>query len=60
MTTTVYPRVGGGTRCRFPFPFRTQGLSPRWRGNRVELDQRTVRERSIPALAGEPSICSSG
>ena len=31
---TVYPRVGGGTKLRLPFPVYPSGLSPRGRGNR--------------------------
>ena len=53
-TITVYPRVCGGTSSALCSSQCLPGLSPRVRGNRVELNQRTIRERSIPACAGEP------
>ena len=52
---TVYPRVCGGTSYLLAGRFCREGLSPRVRGNRI-LDGRVIlRERSIPACAGEPT-----
>ena len=53
-TTTVYPRVCGGTRVSSGLNNVSGGLSPRVRGN---LSRGTVMSRgtgSIPACAGEP------
>ena len=50
----VYPRVGGATR---PSPVHDplgQGLSPRGRGNQIEVLQTGRIWRSIPAWAGQP------
>ncbi len=53
-STTVYPRVCGGTRSEYRSPSTTKGLSPRVRGNRAgHFVQYRIR-RSIPACAGEP------
>ena len=54
----VYPRVGGGTVSNWPLYQRSQGLSPRGRGNRVELALVPALPGSIPAWAGEP--CRTG
>ena len=51
----VYPRVGGGTVDGSKPIGVVQGLSPRWRGNRLHKASESLRLRSIPALAGEPS-----
>ena len=50
----VYPRVCGGTASTPVQARRGGGLSPRVRGNRTEADDDRLRERSIPACAGEP------
>ena len=53
-SSTVYPRVCGGTKrksTRDPLP---AGLSPRVRGNRRNEGRRQSNGRSIPACAGEP------
>ena len=55
MSRTVYPRVGGGTNATSAELFLVVGLSPRGRGNRGKPPVLAVRERSIPAWAGEPS-----
>ena len=51
----VYPRVCGGTRQTPCKPLHAPGLSPRVRGNPVELQQITQPLGSIPACAGEPT-----
>ena len=51
---TVYPRVCGGTKVRPVFLDRPSGLSPRVRGNLLQLPRRGVGVGSIPACAGEP------
>ena len=51
---TVYPRVGGATRCCYDDPSPCGGLSPRGRGNRIPLLVLVVRIGSIPAWAGQP------
>ena len=59
----VYPRVCGGTRQPRECRLLDEGLSPRVRGNPVEPAGGFVRQRSIPACAGEPcsgSAISSG
>ena len=53
--TEVYPRVCGGTRRQTARKNRKKGLSPRVRGNRVELPRCPPASRSIPACAGEPA-----
>ena len=50
----VYPRVCGGTQPVFLRGSLYPGLSPRVRGNHGLVRQYHVRERSIPACAGEP------
>ena len=50
----VYPRVCGGTHHSHCTPSPSAGLSPRVRGNRKYLAGPYLRERSIPACAGEP------
>ena len=50
----VYPRVCGGTAGISTRPVTLRGLSPRVRGNRVNLPQPCYSARSIPACAGEP------
>ena len=52
--TTVYPRVGGGTEANRTIAERLAGLSPRGRGNHRWRCPQLLRERSIPAWAGEP------
>ena len=51
---TVYPRVGGGTQATGAQLANATGLSPRGRGNRLELGGWQARDGSIPAWAGEP------
>ena len=53
-SSTVYPRVCGGTACTPPYSFPESGLSPRVRGNRPPGSSRLRRLGSIPACAGEP------
>ena len=50
----VYPRVCGGTQPQCAVVYHRQGLSPRVRGNLAAVGQQAVRDRSIPACAGEP------
>ena len=50
----VYPRVGGATRARGPGMGQRRGLSPRGRGNLVEIACMDGKGRSIPAWAGQP------
>ncbi len=50
----VYPRVYGGTKRSGRGPWCEQGLSPRVRGNQVELDFDAASDGSIPACTGEP------
>ena len=52
----VYPRVCGGTWCRFHRPMPALGLSPRMRGNHALIRWTMRRPGSIPAYAGEPSL----
>ena len=54
-STAVYPRVGGATVMYSSTPVYGAGLSPRGRGNRSVLCDRTMRCRSIPAWAGNLS-----
>ena len=56
----VYPRVCGGTRLSLTTPQRQHGLSPRVRGNPGATMGFSWWTRSIPACAGEPSICLPG
>ena len=50
----VYPRAGGATDSEWRQELTEDGLSPRWRGNRLGCFRVRPRERSIPALAGQP------
>ena len=50
----VYPRVCGGTQSKPPPPARTEGLSPRMRGNQSGIRRYRKWRRSIPAYEGEP------
>ena len=50
----VYPRVCGGTYQGRRNCYPAQGLSPRVRGNRLELANQVPPQGSIPACAGEP------
>ena len=50
----VYPRVCGGTPAGGNLHLQREGLSPRVRGNPEQTAFRTLRQRSIPACAGEP------
>ena len=50
----VYPRVGGGTLAFWRRHSSSVGLSPRGRGNRVEVGTLPDARGSIPAWAGEP------
>ena len=56
----VYPRVCGGTGNAGLLAHIGRGLSPRVRGNRQCRPVGAHRPRSIPACAGEPSICRTG
>ena len=51
----VYPRVCGGTSGRGCVRPERSGLSPRVRGNLGREHPVRLRERSIPACAGEPA-----
>ena len=53
-TGPVYPRVCGGTPHARTVPTVMGGLSPRVRGNLGLVSADGVRQRSIPACAGEP------
>ena len=53
-SSTVYPRVCGGTRNAAVAKSWPQGLSPRVRGNPNLAIRGGTRSRSIPACAGEP------
>ena len=53
-SSTVYPRVCGGTPPNTSVWWRTRGLSPRVRGNRPQIHGSSLCQRSIPACAGEP------
>ena len=50
----VYPRVCGGTSEPDPHHGNGYGLSPRVRGNRLDLRSWSCGVGSIPACAGEP------
>ena len=50
----VYPRVCGGTPRTRGSMHCGSGLSPRVRGNRLNVERLRGRARSIPACAGEP------
>ena len=55
----VYPRVCGGTTDSRRVRVLTSGLSPRVRGNPIEILVSSISGRSIPACAGEPRVNSS-
>ena len=59
-TTTVYPRVCGGTGCGAAATTSATGLSPRVRGNPGGQVIAGQHQRSIPACAGEPGSSGSG
>ena len=50
----VYPRVCGGTGRPVAITSADPGLSPRVRGNRFRVVDRSGNKGSIPACAGEP------
>ena len=50
----VYPRVCGGTDAESLLLKNEEGLSPRVRGNRIDLRIAAAVDGSIPACAGEP------
>ena len=50
----VYPRVCGGTGYTIAVGGKSQGLSPRMRGNLCHCYPSADPARSIPAYAGEP------
>ena len=50
----VHPRVGGGAASIWNVRVYTSGPSPRGRGSHVYIDRDVIRQRSIPAWAGEP------
>ena len=52
----VYPRVCGGTPGTDVEQLDDGSLSPRVRGNRYKASYRPVRQKSIPACAGEPIL----
>ena len=54
--STVYPRVCGGTWRLANESTRAEGLSPRVRGNLVDVKAYHADCRSIPACAGEPGM----
>ena len=54
-TRRVYPRACGGTHSLFIWDWRTEGLSPRLRGNRRPTTDISNIDGSIPAPAGEPT-----
>ena len=54
-SSTVYPRVCGGTKPSICSPWMSEGLSPRVRGNRSMSTPSWAPTRSIPACAGEPA-----
>ena len=56
---SVYPRVCGGTYHAPSERMHVDGLSPRVRGNRIEIDTNGSNAGSIPACAGEPRLASS-
>ena len=53
-TSTVYPRVCGGTHPRFGPRKRSGGLSPRVRGHPIDQSVSVSVSGSIPACAGAP------
>ena len=54
-THGVYPRACGGTPRSCNLASTSYGLSPRLRGNQIELPVFPMANRSIPAPAGEPA-----
>ena len=56
----VYPRACGGTMGVAPGAAPIKGLSPRVRGNRMDVGRRHCRCGSIPARAGEPRYGTTG
>ena len=58
-SSTVYPRVCGGTQLQCGFSTVCPGLSPRVRGNQSAYPARGLTARSIPACAGEPRCIAS-
>ena len=54
LSSRVYPRVCGGTLSRPFLKQKSQGLSPRVRGNHADQLVHDVCLGSIPACAGEP------
>ena len=56
----VYPRACGGTTEWDNVDKQKRGLSPRVRGNHVELKEVLLATGSIPARAGEPPAWSRG
>ena len=54
LSTTVYPRVCGGTKSTSETARGIRGLSPRVRGNPGAGSHRKPGRGSIPACAGEP------
>ena len=55
----VYPRVGGETVVLRKCLSTQDGLSPRGRGNRLQLCVALIADGSIPAWAGKPERTSS-
>ena len=55
----VYPRVCGGTDDQNGARFKSNGLSPRVRGNHARAESSCRARGSIPACAGEPYRTSS-
>ena len=55
-TTTVYPRVCGGTFMAMETNSRHTGLSPRVRGHPYSVSSLCNVGRSIPACAGAPAM----
>ena len=56
---SVYPRVCGGTLVIPTQPFSVHGLSPRVRGNPLDIGRIPENRRSIPACAGEPEMAEA-
>ena len=57
-TRRVYPRVCGGTGRGGTVERETNGLSPRVRGNLMQVGGYFLPVRSIPACAGEPQLAA--
>ena len=55
----VYPRVCGGTILSISRAVASMGLSPRVRGNLIDVVVAEPDARSIPACAGEPNACTN-